>query len=68
MTSTSTLTLVILLFFISASHAHVRIDSPKAGDVLAPLSEISIKWTETQSHGEKNLGSLLFVGRWGSLE
>lgn len=54
MTSTSTLTLVILLFFISASHAHVRIDSPKAGDVLAPLSEISIKWTETQSHGEKN--------------
>lgn len=54
MTSTSTLTLVILLFFVSASHAHVRIDSPKGGDVLAPLSEVNIKWTETQDHGENN--------------
>lgn len=54
MIRSSILTLLILIFIISASQAHVRIDSPKGGDVLAPLSEINIKWTETQDHGKNN--------------
>ncbi len=54
MTRFSILTLLILLFVISASQSHVHIDRPKGGDVLAPFSEINIKWTETQDHGENN--------------
>jgi hypothetical protein len=54
MTNFSALTAMIFVSFISLSQAHVRVDNPKGGDHLAPLSEINIEWTETQDHGENN--------------
>lgn len=51
MTYLSAHAVLILVLFVSISHAHVRIDSPKEGDILTPLSEINIEWTETQDHG-----------------
>ena len=54
MTHNTSLTLLILLFTISFSHAHVRIDSPKGGETFAPSTIITIKWTETQDHGEND--------------
>lgn len=50
----TSLTVFILLFAVSISQAHVDLNSPKGGETFAPLSEITIKWTETQSHGENN--------------
>ena len=54
MTYNTSLTVLILLFAISFSRAHVNLESPKGGETFAPQTEITIKWTETQNHGDND--------------
>lgn len=54
MTHNTFFTILITVFTIQFSHAHVTLDSPKGGETFAPLSKITIKWTETQDHGEND--------------
>ena len=54
MTYHTLLTIIILVFAVSISKAHVDLDSPKGGETFIPGSEITIKWTETQDHGEND--------------
>ena len=46
------LTVLIPVIINGASFAHVNLDSPKGGESFFPLTEINIKWTETQEHGQ----------------
>jgi len=54
MTYNTSLLILVLLFAVSVSQAHVDLDFPKGGETFFPSSEIIIKWTESQSHGESN--------------
>ncbi len=54
MKNSPSLLVLILIFATSFSYAHVRIDSPKGGESFKPLTEITINWTELQSHDENN--------------
>ena len=48
------LTVLIPVIINGVSFAHVNLDSPIGGESFFPLTEINIKWTETQEHGENN--------------
>ena len=42
------LTVLIPVIINGVSFAHVNLDSPIGGESFFPLTEINIKWTETQ--------------------
>ncbi len=54
LTFKASLCVPFLVFVFAYSFAHVDLDNPTGGEFFTPGTNITIKWTETQEHGESN--------------
>jgi hypothetical protein len=54
MTFKASISVLLFGFVFTHSIAHVQLDNPKGGETFAPGMDITIKWTESQDHGENN--------------
>lgn len=50
----SSICILLLAFAYTHSFSHVQLNTPLSGDYFAPGDNITIKWTETQEHGDSN--------------